>query len=40
MTYTLFECLKERVSEILAEQKEEAVVARVEKIAITEQVLN
>ncbi|XP_047527831.1 RWD domain-containing protein 4 [Vanessa atalanta] len=37
MTYTLFECLKEKVSEILAEQMEEAVVARVEKIAITEQ---
>ncbi|XP_050345476.1 RWD domain-containing protein 4 [Nymphalis io] len=37
MTYTLFECLKEKVSEILAEQTEEAVVARVEKIAITEQ---
>ncbi|XP_046964937.1 RWD domain-containing protein 4 [Vanessa cardui] len=37
MTYTLFECLKEKVTEILAEQTEEAVVARVEKIAITEQ---
>ncbi|CAH2086020.1 unnamed protein product [Euphydryas editha] len=37
MTYTIFECLKERVSEILSEQTEEAIVARVEKIAITEQ---
>ncbi|CAH0722045.1 unnamed protein product, partial [Brenthis ino] len=37
MTYTLFECLKEKVSEILAEQTEEAVVAKVEKIAISEQ---
>ncbi|XP_045445329.1 RWD domain-containing protein 4 [Melitaea cinxia] len=37
MTYTIFECLKEKVTEILAEQTEEAIVARVEKIAITEQ---
>ncbi|XP_072943565.1 RWD domain-containing protein 4 [Epargyreus clarus] len=37
MTYTLFECLKEKVSEILAEQTEEAVVARVEKIVIEDQ---
>ncbi|XP_023945776.2 RWD domain-containing protein 4 [Bicyclus anynana] len=37
MTYTLFECLKEKVSEILAEQTEEAIVARIEKIAVTEQ---
>ncbi|XP_034840160.1 RWD domain-containing protein 4 [Maniola hyperantus] len=37
MTYTLFECLKERVTEILSQQTEEAVVARVEKMAITEQ---
>lgn len=38
MTYTLFECLKEKVSEILAEQTEEAIVARVEKIIINDQV--
>ncbi|CAH2244225.1 RWD domain-containing protein 4 [Pararge aegeria] len=37
MTYTLFECLKEKVSEILSEQAEEAIVARIEKIAINEQ---
>nr|AON96601.1 RWD domain-containing protein 4 [Bicyclus anynana] len=37
MTYTLFECLKEKVSEILAEQTEETIVARIEKIAVTEQ---
>ncbi|XP_041977201.1 RWD domain-containing protein 4 [Aricia agestis] len=34
MTYTLFECLKEKVTEILAEQTEEEVIARVEKVAI------
>ncbi|XP_047988211.1 RWD domain-containing protein 4 [Leguminivora glycinivorella] len=37
MTYTLFECLKERAAEILAAQTEEAVVARVEKITIEDQ---
>ncbi|XP_038215949.1 RWD domain-containing protein 4 [Zerene cesonia] len=34
MTYTLFEYLKEKVSEILAEQTDEVITARVEKIAI------
>ncbi|XP_059045241.1 RWD domain-containing protein 4 [Achroia grisella] len=35
MTYTLFECLKEKVPELLAEQTEEVVVStRVEKIVI------
>lgn len=34
MTYTLFECLKEKVTEILTEQTTEAIVARVEKVAI------
>lgn len=38
MTYTLFECLKEKTAEILTEQTDEAVVARVEKMAIAEQV--
>ncbi|KAL0894282.1 hypothetical protein ABMA27_014283 [Loxostege sticticalis] len=39
MTYTLFECLKEKVQEILADQTEEAVVSsRVEKIVIEDQV--
>lgn len=38
MTYTLFECLKEKTAEILSEQTDEAVVARVEKMAIAEQV--
>ncbi|XP_028168004.1 RWD domain-containing protein 4 isoform X1 [Ostrinia furnacalis] len=39
MTYTLFECLKEKVPEILAEQTEEAIVSsRVEKIVIEDQV--
>ncbi|KAJ8722391.1 hypothetical protein PYW07_003571 [Mythimna separata] len=38
MTYTLFECLKEKVAELMAEQVEEAVVARVEKIVIDDQV--
>ncbi|CAK1581469.1 unnamed protein product [Parnassius mnemosyne] len=37
MTYTLFECLKEKVAEILAGQTEEAVAARVEKIVIEDQ---
>ncbi|PZC84736.1 hypothetical protein B5X24_HaOG204284 [Helicoverpa armigera] len=38
MTYTLFECLKERLAEILADQTEEVVVtARVEKIVIDDQ---
>ncbi|XP_060810853.1 RWD domain-containing protein 4 [Amyelois transitella] len=38
MTYTLFEALKEKASEILAEQTEEAVVAaKVEKIVIDDQ---
>ncbi|XP_068629891.1 RWD domain-containing protein 4 [Battus philenor] len=37
MTYTLFECLKEKVADILSEQTEEAVVARVEKIVIEDQ---
>ncbi|KAJ8725950.1 hypothetical protein PYW08_004133 [Mythimna loreyi] len=37
MTYTLFECLKEKVAELMAEQTEEAVVARVEKIVIDDQ---
>ncbi|XP_075969998.1 RWD domain-containing protein 4 [Anticarsia gemmatalis] len=38
MTYTLFECLKEKVSEILAEQTEEVVVSnRIEKIVIDDQ---
>ncbi|XP_063620927.1 RWD domain-containing protein 4 [Cydia splendana] len=37
MTYTLFECLKERAAEILSEQSEEAIVARVEKIVIEDQ---
>ncbi|XP_053625300.1 RWD domain-containing protein 4 [Plodia interpunctella] len=38
MTYTLFEALKEKVSEILAEQTEEAVVvAKVDKIVIDDQ---
>ncbi|KAJ2953038.1 hypothetical protein O0L34_g7428 [Tuta absoluta] len=36
MTYTLFEALKEKASEILAEQTEEPIVARVEKIAIND----
>ena len=38
MTYTLFECLKEKVPELLAEQTEEAVVTRVEKIVLEDQV--
>lgn len=37
MTYTLFECLRERVSEILADQVEEVVSTRVEKIVIDDQ---
>ncbi|CAH0748565.1 unnamed protein product [Diatraea saccharalis] len=38
MTYTLFECLKEKVSELLAEQTEEVVISsRVEKITIEDQ---
>ncbi|XP_011548844.3 RWD domain-containing protein 4 [Plutella xylostella] len=36
MTYTLFECLKEKVTEILAEQIEEVVTAKVEKITIND----
>lgn len=36
MTYTLFECLKEKVVEILADQAEEAIVARVEKVALVQ----
>ncbi|KAL4707376.1 hypothetical protein ACJJTC_008561 [Scirpophaga incertulas] len=39
MTYTLFECLKEKITEILAEQTEEIIVSsRVEKIIIEDQV--
>ncbi|CAK1545064.1 unnamed protein product [Leptosia nina] len=37
MTYTLFECLKDKVPEILAEQTEEVVTARMEKVVIAEQ---
>ncbi|KAH9629237.1 hypothetical protein HF086_008319 [Spodoptera exigua] len=38
MTYTLFECLKEKLTEILAEQTEEVVVSsRVEKIVLDDQ---
>lgn len=38
MTYTLFECLKEKVTEILAEQTEEVIVSnRIEKIVIDDQ---
>lgn len=40
MTYTIFEGLKEKVKEILEAQTEEAVIARVEKITIADQVLN
>lgn len=39
MTYTLFECLKEKVAEVLADQTEEVVVSsRVEKLVIDDQV--
>ncbi|GBP17204.1 RWD domain-containing protein 4 [Eumeta japonica] len=38
MTYTLFECLKEKVPELLAEQTEEMTVSsRVEKLVIDDQ---
>ncbi|RVE45395.1 hypothetical protein evm_009967 [Chilo suppressalis] len=37
MTYTLFECLKEKVTELLAEQTEEVISTRVEKIHIDDQ---
>ncbi|CAH0604991.1 unnamed protein product [Chrysodeixis includens] len=38
MTYTLFECLKEKVAEVLADQTEEVVVSsRVEKLVIDDQ---
>ncbi|XP_045491763.1 RWD domain-containing protein 4 [Colias croceus] len=36
MTYTMFEFLKEKVPEILAEQTDEVITARVEKIAISD----
>jgi hypothetical protein len=39
MTYTLFECIKEKVPEILAEQTEEVVTSRVEKLSIEDQVI-
>lgn len=39
MTYTLFECLKEHLVDILSEQADEVIISsRVEKIDIEDQV--
>lgn len=36
MTYTLFECLKEKVPELLTELVQESVTSRVEKITLAD----